>query len=407
MGIYDPVLQAYQHGVDQQIQFASQPLTLADAILRGHQRGFQNRMQQEHLGLQRDQLAEQMRRAQAQEAEARLWHQGQEQNRLAQILQGTEITDNDQLGAWRKRIEGAGLPGEMLPKQLQQDPGNALAQGNFDANQQAANESPFDMAGPGGSSFEGERPADKLKPWRGSALGQKYAETERKASHNQVMEGLGKRKLDQVDIDQARKQGLTDAQIEALDFKVERGEELLPYEKSVLGERAALYSRLPTGNVVGGASNWRNGMAPDKQAAMVSKRLADLQKTWNANRNAALLKGKAAFDQFMAQNPQPDTAAAERDLDRGFQSFIESVTPSADNPNPALKIGAGGATFNGAAPGGSSSRAKEKLGIAPPNAQIASGEKIKKAGLKDGDQTKEGDTVRKIGGKWYIIPKGQ
>jgi hypothetical protein len=67
MGIYDPVLQAYQHGVDQRIQLASQPMTLAQSILGGYQQGFGNRMQQEHLGLQRDQFGEQKRHAMEQE----------------------------------------------------------------------------------------------------------------------------------------------------------------------------------------------------------------------------------------------------------------------------------------------------------------------------------------------------
>ena len=403
MGIYDPVLQAYQHGVDQRIQLASQPMTLAQSILGGYQQGFGNRMQRERMDLERQQLEEAKRRAMASEEESRRWHQGQEQNRLAQILQGVEITDNDQLGAWRKRIEGAGLPGEMLPKQLQQDPGNVAAQGNYDANQQAAEESPYDMAGPGGSSFQAERPADKLKPWRGSALGQKYAETERKASHNQVMEGLAKRKLDQADVDQLRKQGLTDAQIDAINFKIERGEELLPYEKNVLGERAALYRRLPQGASGSGGGDWRSGMRPDQQQKMVSEHWAVMKKEWESRRNAAMLQGNLNY--FMQSNLPPTIKDAEADLDRSIGETVKKTQATEDNPAPPLQINKGGLNFRGASGGGSYSRGKDKLGIAPPGATEIPAEKT--GGLVDGAVTDKGNTIKKIGSRWYIIPKGQ
>lgn len=374
MGIYDPVLQAYQHGVDQRIQLASQPMTLAQSILQGYQQGFGNRMQQEHLGLQRDQLAEQQRRAQAQEAEARQWHQGQEQNRLAQILQSTEITDNDQLGAWRKRIEGAGLPGEMLPKQLQQDPGNVAAQGNYDANQQAAEESPYDMAGPGGSSFQAERPADKLKPWRGSALGQKYAETERKASHNQVMEGLTRRKLDQADVDQLRKQGLTDAQVEAINFKIERGEELLPYEKSVLGERAALYSRLPQDTVSfgsGSRANMRGLSGFDSSVDRALKQENDRRQKANENiiNGRDLTTGKPATPMPMMTREE-----AEELVKAGWERLSETTTKQdsgvgQEGGGPVLKPKPQAKTASGAA-------IKLKIKASKPVAKDGSGKEV-------------------------------
>lgn len=75
MGIYDQGLANYQHGIDTAIQLQGQPMTLAQSILggfnAGQQQGFGNRMQTEHLNLQRDQLAEQARHRQMQEEQAR------------------------------------------------------------------------------------------------------------------------------------------------------------------------------------------------------------------------------------------------------------------------------------------------------------------------------------------------
>jgi hypothetical protein len=184
-------------------------------------------------------------------------------------------------------------------------------------------------------------------------------------------------------------------------FKIQRGQKLLPIEAEAMDELAKLRRRLPAGIGGSGSSNWQALVGPDKANKMALEQHAALMKEWDKKLQQHLLKG-GSISTF--NDPVPSMKDAINAVGGNMTGIYDQAQPTDDNPEPALEIKKGGAAFRGSDPGGSRSSAKAKLGIVPANATKLNADKVKSSGLKEGDQTSEGATIKKFGNDYYAVP---
>ena len=390
MGIYDPVLQAYQHGVDQRIQLASQPITLAQSILQGYQQGFGNRMQQEHFGLQRDQFAEQQRRAQAQEAEARQWHRLQAGEAFTKNLNNAQFNTPEEWEATKRKADELGVPFNM-PKPEQTEASVAAQSEWLKETARRKAEGPWGSPDASGSGYEmpgtpeapmPEKPKEEYAPSYGPGLQHKYAETKRKEENSRITQEL-KSLVANGQLDRwAQQNKLNKEQADLIRFKIERGERFEDQELDYLRSKTQLNDRLPQDTFVfggGGRVNSRGLSAFDSSVNNVLKQENDRRQKANEN----IINGK---DLTTGKPAQPLPMLTRQEAEEMVKSGWKGLSETTADPDSGIGQDGGGPVL------------KPK-----PQAKPASGAAIKlkikasKPVAKDGS----GKEVWKVDGKFY------
>jgi hypothetical protein len=330
MGIYDQGLSNYQHGIDTAIQLGSQPQSLAASILggfnQGQQQGFGNRMQAEHLGLQRDQLAEAQRRAAAQEAEARAWHQGQMQDRLLKQAQDNIYSTPEEAEASQQMLIQNGIDPKIasfLVKKPEETAESKSSRANWDARDLMNRV----MVGMGGASAQADdRPAAQYNQTMGgrAAIKQRGLDLKEQNQENLYQHRINKDDLAERDL--ARKMGLDNARIDAINFKIERGQQLLPIEKDALEQLARLRERLPADNVSFGSGGKISGRSIAAFDTAVSKHMKEENDRRQAQ-NANIIRGKNIMTGQPAE-PQPllTREEAENAVTQGWERLSQKGT---------------------------------------------------------------------------------